>query len=452
VAGIKRVGVVGGGVIGAGWAARFALAGTAVTVFDPDPEAERRVREVLAVAERAWRRLTLAPLAPPAPVAVTGDLEAAVTAADFVQEAAPDREDHKRDLLARVSRSARPEVVIASSSATLPPSRLQEDMAGPERFVVGHPLDPVYLLPLVELCGGARTAPETIERAEAVYRAIGMHPLHVRGEIDGLIAERLLAAVRREALQLVSDGSAIADEIDQAIAFGPGLCWSFMGTAQPDGPGIGEARRQRDDCLVAVLQALRSQGTAAGATLHAFDQRLFQGSHRRLLAEGDDLARPLCLHEARVLPEWVDYNGHMTESRYLQVFGDSTDAVLRYLGADAAYNASGFSFYTVETHIRHLREVEAGAPLRVTTQVLAADARRLHLFHAMARGDDGNPLATGEHLLLHVDTRAARACPAEGEMATRLLRLAAAQAALPRPEAAGRAVGQPPGRQNTAAT
>jgi carnitine 3-dehydrogenase len=445
---LRAVGVVGGGVIGAGWAARFALAGTAVTVFDPDPEAERRMREVLAGAERAWRRLTLAPLPPPAPVAVTGDLEAAVTAADFVQEAAPDCEDHKRDLLARVSRAARPEVVIASSTATLLPSRLQGGMAGPERFVVGHPLDPVYLLPLVELCGGARTAPETIERAAAVYRAIGMHPLHVRDEIDGLIADRLLAAVRREALQLMSDGSATADEIDQAIAFGPGLCWSFMGTERPD----AEAERRRDDCLVAVLQALRSQGTAAGATLHAFDQRLFQGSHRRLMAAGDDLARPLRLHEARVLPEWVDYNGHMTESRYLQVFGDSTDAVLRYLGADAAYNASGFSFYTVETHIRHLREVEAGAPLRVTTQVLAADARRLHLFHEMARGDDGSPLATGEHLLLHVDTRAARACAAEGEMATRLLRLAAAQAALPRPAAAGRAVGQPRAGQRAVAT
>jgi carnitine 3-dehydrogenase len=444
LAAIERVAVVGGGVIGAGWAARFALCGIPVTVLDPDPEAGRRVRAVLADAERAWRRLTLAPLPPPAPVAVSGDLEAALAAADFVQESLPDAEDGKRDLLARISRTARPEVVIASAGATLSPSRLQAGMAGPERLVASHALDPVYLLPLVELGAGAGTAPATVERAAALYRAIGMHPLHLRGESDGSIAARVIAAVRREAALVAGDGVAGADEVGQAIAFGPGLRWSFEGSLAGAGRS-GEEVRRRDDCLVAVLQALRASGAAAGATLHAFDQRLYQGSHRRLMAEGDDLARPLRLHEARVLPDWVDYNGHMTESRYLQVLGDSTDAVLRYLGADDAYNARGYSFYTVETHIRHLREVEAGAPLRVTTQVLAADARRLHLFHELARGDDDTLLATGEHLLLHVDTRASRARPAEGLMAARLARLAAAQSALPRPPAAGRAVGQPPG-------
>jgi carnitine 3-dehydrogenase len=161
------------------------------------------------------------------------------------------------------------------------------------------------------------------------------------------------------------------------------------------------------------------------------------------MAPGDDLAQPLRLHTSRVLPEWVDYNGHLTESRYLQVFGDSTDAVLRYVGSDAAYNQAGFSYYTVETHLQHLREVEAGVPLRVMTWVLGADDKRMHLFHVMTRDDDGTELATAEHMMLHVDTKAGRACAAQGDVLTNVRRLADAHAALPRPQAAGRAIRSP---------
>jgi len=488
---IRNVALIGAGVIGAGWAARLVLNGIDVTLHDPDPEAERKAEEVRKNALRAWRKLTLAPLDHLGRITFSRDLEAAVENADLIQESAPERLDLKRDLLARASRACRPDVVIASSTSGLLPSRLQAEMPHPERFVVGHPFNPVYLLPLVEVCGGQQTSEETKQRAADFYRSIGMHPLVLGKEIDGFVADRLLEALWREALHLVNDGIATTDQIDQAIAYGPGLRWSFMGTfliyrlaggeagmrhfmaqfgptlklpwsrleapeltdglietivAQSDvqakGRSIRELERLRDDCLVAVLQALRTQDYAAGAVLKAYEEKLYNRGHPLVMAEGDDLGRPLRLHEARVVPEWVDYNGHMSESRYLQVFGDSSDALSRYVGIDADYHAAGMTYYTVETHIMHLREVAAEEPLHVTTQVLGCDAKRLHVFHALYRTRDEARLATAEQMLLHVDRRAGRACPARPDVLARVRRIAEAHAALPKPEHAGRRVGE----------
>ncbi|MGH6944042.1 MAG: 3-hydroxyacyl-CoA dehydrogenase NAD-binding domain-containing protein, partial [Geminicoccaceae bacterium] len=227
---VRKVALIGAGVIGAGWAARLALNGIDVALFDPDPEAERKVEEGRENALRAWQKLALAPLGRQGEIAHTRELETALADADFVQESAPEREDLKLDLLARASRACRADVVIASSTSGLLPTELQADMAGPERFVVGHPFNPVYLLPLVEVCGGQLTSDQTKQRAASFYRSIGMHPLILRKEIDGFIADRLLEALWREALHLVNDGIATTDEIDQAICYGPGLRWSFMGT------------------------------------------------------------------------------------------------------------------------------------------------------------------------------------------------------------------------------
>src|SRR6201989_2596283 len=168
----RTVALLGGGVIGGGWAARFALNGADVRLYDPAPEAERLVDEVLANARRALRRLTLAPLPAEGAVTRAATAEEAVDGVDFVQESAPEREGLKRDLLAAASRSAPPGAVIATSTSGLLPTRLQADMAGPERFTVGHPFNPVYLLPLVEVCGGERTAPETPHRAAAGLRLV----------------------------------------------------------------------------------------------------------------------------------------------------------------------------------------------------------------------------------------------------------------------------------------
>src|SRR5919198_4815042 len=227
---VRTVGLLGGGVIGGGWAARLLLNGIDVRLFDPDPEAPRKVDEMLANARRAYRKLTMATLPAEGTLTFAPTAAEAVEGVDFVQENAPERIELKRELLRAASRMAGPEVVFCSSTSGLLPSRLQAEMSHPERFAVGHPFNPVYLLPLVELCGGALTAPETIERAAAVYCSIGMHPLVLRKEIDGFVADRLLEALWREALWLVADDIATVAEVDDAIRFGAGLRWSFMGT------------------------------------------------------------------------------------------------------------------------------------------------------------------------------------------------------------------------------
>jgi carnitine 3-dehydrogenase len=228
---IEKVAIVGTGVIGGGWAARALAAGLDVSAWDPAPGAEGRLR---ATIENAWPALTRVGLAPGASLErlrFVSDLADAVGDADFIQESAPENEELKRELMARIDRAARPDVIIGSSSSGLLPSRFQADCAHPERVVVGHPFNPVYLLPLVEVLGGEKTAPESIERAAAFYKSIGMRPLKVRTEIPGYIADRLQEALWRELLHLVADGVATTAEIDDAIRFGPGLRWAFMGTS-----------------------------------------------------------------------------------------------------------------------------------------------------------------------------------------------------------------------------
>src|SRR5215218_115960 len=481
----EAVGLLGCGVIGGGWAARFVLGGHDVRLYDPVPEAEQVIGEMLDNARRAYRRLTLAPLPPEGRLTVVGTLDEAVAGATFVQESAPEREPLKRSLLAAASRAVAPGAVIASSTSGLLPSRLGEDMERPERFVVGHPFNPVYLLPLVELCGGERTAPETVERAAAVYRGLGMRPLVLRREVDAFVADRLLEALWREALWLVADDVATVEEVDDAIRFGAGLRWASMGTfltyriaggeagmrhfmeqfgpalqlpwtkltdvpeltgalleklaaqsdAQAAGRGVRELERLRDDCLVSVIQGLRAHDFGAGAVLAEHERALFAAAPAT--TPGGDEA-PLRLHSAVVAPEWIDYNGHAHESRFLQVFGDTTDALLRFIGLDLG---AGGSYFTVETHMSHLGQARAEERLNTTTQLLGHDEKRLHVFHSLYRSGDGALLATAEQMLLHVDTVAERAAPAAPELLERIERIERGHASLPRPARAGRAIG-----------
>ncbi len=199
-------------------------------IYDPDPAASERIDEMLGNARRAYRRLTLAPLPPEGALTYASSVAEAVDGADLIQESAPERLELKQQLLADASRAARPDAIVCSSTSGLLPSLLQSQMVRPERFVVGHPFNPVYLLPLVELCGGGATAPETVGRAAAVYEAVGMRPVVVATEIDGFLADRLLEALWREALWLVHDDIATVEEIDDAIRYGAGLRWAFMGT------------------------------------------------------------------------------------------------------------------------------------------------------------------------------------------------------------------------------
>jgi carnitine 3-dehydrogenase len=209
--------------------------------------------------------------------------------------------------------------------------------------------------------------------------------------------------------------------------------------AQAGGRSVRELEHLRDDCLVSVIQGLRTHRHGAGAVLDAWEKSLFD----RTPEEQDDVSQPLRLHTARVLPEWIDYNGHAHESRYLQVFGDSTDALLRFVGVDAAYLANGGSYFTVETHLSHLGQAVAEDPLHVTTQLLGFDEKRLHVFHSLYRSSDDELLATAEQMLLHVDAQTGRAGPAREDLLARVGAVAEAHAGLPRPDRAGRSVGMP---------
>ncbi len=166
---VKTAGLVGGGVIGAGWAARFLLNGIDVAIYDPDPEIGRKVETVLAGARRAWGKLIPGGMPAEGNFRLATSVEDAVADADFVQESLPEREDLKIEILARIDAATRPDVVIGSSTSGLLPTRLQSAMAHPERLVVGHPFNPVYLLPLVEICGGEKTSDDTKARAAGFY-------------------------------------------------------------------------------------------------------------------------------------------------------------------------------------------------------------------------------------------------------------------------------------------
>jgi carnitine 3-dehydrogenase len=368
------------------------------------------------------------------------------------------------------------------------PSDLQAGMANPARLIVAHPFNPVYLLPLVELVAGKQTDPKRIDWAKEFYASIGMHPLHCRVEIEGFLSDRLQEALWREALWLLKDEVATAEELDAAIAYGPGLRWAQMGTMQTfhlaggeggmramlamfgpclkwpwtklmDVPDLtdefvemvgdqcdaqaGDLRPRdlekiRDDNLIAIMQALKVNDWGAGRTLGAYEKRLFD---KGALAVEQDLARPIRTVERAVPPDWTDYNNHMTESRYLQCFADATDAFMRLIGADAEYIAGGLSYFTVETHIRHLDEVKALEPIVVETQVLQGKGKKMRLFHTMCHAD-GRVLATGEHMLLHVSLDSRATCEPGPRVKARLEEIAALHADLPAPEGAGRAVGQ----------
>jgi carnitine 3-dehydrogenase len=494
---VKTLGLLGTGVIGGGWAARALHFGIDVLAADVRPEMEAWIRGAVQNAEGALSRLTFAPLPPKGKLSFTTDPLAMARQADFIQENIPEQLELKQRVLADVSRVAPADVIIASSTSGLMPSDLQGWMVAPERFLVAHPFNPVYLLPLVELVGGSLTTPQTIEAARAFYAYIGMHPLHVRKEIPGHLTDRLQEALWREILHLVNDGIATTGELDESIIYGPGLRWAAMGTnliyhlaggepgmrhmlkqfgpclkwpwtrleapeltetlidsmvdgtqAQAQGRSIRELERLRDDYLVDIQQLLRRYDIGAGSTLRALEERLYNNSaaaSKTAKPAGNAAGALLGLVETQVRPEWVDYNGHMTDSRYLQVFGDATDALFRTAGVDDAYRKTGRAMYTVETHVTHAAEAKVLEGLYVTTQLLSVDDKRVHLFHALCRGRDDVVVATGEQIYLHVDTAAGKAAAMDPQVHSKLDAIRAAHARLPAPEQKGRHVGMPRG-------
>ena len=225
----KKMALVGGGVIGGGWAARFLLNGIDVNVFDPSDSVESTLNETRSNAKRAYTKLTMAPLVEPGKLLFFGSIDKAVQDVDFVQESSPEHLDLKHSIINQIDRYTSKNVLVCSSTSGLKPSLVQSDMKYPERFMVGHPLNPVYLLLLVEVCGGKKTSEEAKLKAAKFYCEVVMKPLILRKEIDAFITDRLLGAVFCEALCLIKDDSASTEELDDAIRFGFGLLWAQMG-------------------------------------------------------------------------------------------------------------------------------------------------------------------------------------------------------------------------------
>jgi carnitine 3-dehydrogenase len=225
----RRVGVVGAGVIGGGWALHYLRTGMDVDVYDPAPEARR---DLLRMVEASWpllERMGLREGASPDRLRFHDRLAGAVAGADVVQENAPEDGAVKRRVLAEIDRATRPEVVIASSTSGLAMTMLQADCDYPGRCVVGHPFNPPYLIPVVEVVGGERTDPAAVDWLAAFYAGTGKHPLRLSRELPGFVGNRLQEALWREALHMVAAGEATVEEIDAAIALGPGLRWALMG-------------------------------------------------------------------------------------------------------------------------------------------------------------------------------------------------------------------------------
>ena len=238
---IRRVGLVGGGVIGTGWSIRCLAHGLDVSITDPAPGAEERLRESVARIWPTMERAGVVEGASPDRLTFAGTIEEAVAGADFVQENVPEREALKIEVFREIGRHAPADAVLASSSSGLLPSRIQSQAVHPERVVIGHPFSPLYILPLVEVVGGRETGGEAIRKAGGYYRRIGMRPLHVRNEVEAYLSDRLQEALWHEALHLVNDGVATIPEIDAAITGGPGLRWAFMGIAMAWHVASGEA-------------------------------------------------------------------------------------------------------------------------------------------------------------------------------------------------------------------
>ena len=335
---------------------------------------------------------------------------------------------------------------------------------------MGHPFNPVYLLPLVELVAGEKTDPAAIETAKEIYSSIGMYPLHCRVEIEGFLSDRLQEALWREALWLLHDDVATADEIDAAIAYGPGLRWAQMGTmqtfhlaggeggmramlamfgpclkwpwtklmdvpeltddfvnkvgdqcdAQAGDLGPRDLERIRDNNLIGIIRSLKGGDWGAGAVAIA---------HQKTLMKIPGAEQPM-VTQRRVVPvDWTDMNGHMNEGRYGQLFSDAAEVVMAAVGADDDYVASGLSYFTVDTTVKYLAETHAGERIEVHTKVTVGEGKKLRCFHEMKRASDGELMATCDQFMLHVSLETRRTCPPADHVREKVEALAAAHAA-----------------------
>ena len=221
--------IIGSGVIGAGWAARFLLHGWDVSLYDPDPDTPRKFANVMDNAKNSFPKLYPSELPKEGKLTLTNSLSCAVSEASWIQESVPERLPIKFKTLSAIQKSCDPNAIICSSTSGFTPSELHNGLSRPEQILVAHPYNPVYLLPIVELVPSRLVSEDLIERAEGLLEDISMKPITIRSEVPAHVGDRLMEALWREALWLVKDGVASTEQIDEIITHGFGLRWAQMG-------------------------------------------------------------------------------------------------------------------------------------------------------------------------------------------------------------------------------
>lgn len=453
VAAITTVTCIGAGTIGGGWAAYFLAQGYRVRVWDPAPDAHEKLTRLINAAWPALMELDMAAGADKNAWSVHTDLAEAVAETDFVQESAPENLDLKRKLLASIDAVCDEHVVIGSSTSGYSMTEMALEAQHPERLVVGHPFNPPYLIPLVEVVGGEASAVEAVDWAAAFYTHIGKSVIRMDREVPGFIANRLQEALWREALHMIDQGEATVEQIDRSITDGPGLRWPFQGPMltfhlaggeggmahmlDHFGPSLKSpwtrleapelSQKLRDDvvagCDVAsgdkTIPDLIAERDAGIIALRRLTAELAAGgeSQRRAISANDPAAQTvpqgsapfnqplvsqLGVYHTEVIPDWIDYNGHMSEAFYVLIFGFATDQVMDQVGLDEEHrHAHTTSLYTVESHIRYLDEVALGALVEVIPALVSAGPKKMHLAYEMRVA--GELVATEEIIAVHVD-------------------------------------------------
>jgi carnitine 3-dehydrogenase len=260
---IRRIAIVGTGVIGASWAAQYLARGFDVIATDPAPNAEANLRKYV---DEAWPLLVAVGLSRGASkdrLRFTTDMKQALANADFVQENGPERPDFKIKLFADMDAATPPDSIIASSSSGIMPSVMQTECKRPERVLVGHPFNPPHVIPLVEVVGGTKTGPESIERAMAFYASIGKKAIRLNKELPGHVANRLQTALYREVMYLIEQGVLSVEDADAAVSWGPGLRWGVMGPSLQWhlGGGAGGINHFMDHLMDPMAASFKGLGT-----------------------------------------------------------------------------------------------------------------------------------------------------------------------------------------------
>ena len=463
---------VGAGVIGSGWAARLLVNGINVTIFDKQMESYNRTNLSIERARKYFSQLTKAPLRAIGNLTFAKSLEDALKQPNYIIESLPEDLQVKQNIYKEIEEGSNNAIILSSTSG-FKPTDLQKHMKNPKNLIVTHPFNPVYLMPLVEVVPGQERDQNLINDVRYLLEYIGMVPIIIKKEIDAFVADRMLEAMWREALWLIKDDICTTKELDDIIIssfgirfaqmgmfesyriaggdkgmrhfldqFGPALKWPWsrltdvpefnseliekicsQSDVQSDMYSISELEDIRDKNLVELQKALKNNRWGSGRTLASYEKDLFDEQSIKAENASVQISSDLLITYTKTIPpEWADYNGHMTEYRYLNCFGDASDAVMLHIGCDKAYIEAGNSYFTVETNIKHLTELKVGQEVYIETKVIKGTEKKLHVFH-MLKNKEGEIFATGEHLLLHVSLKTRKTCAAGEPLINKLFEL-----------------------------